>query len=534
MDSALPHLLSEGRDGPATKKARSLTSWEASLMTGGDGGNGNNLGLAELFGGTRRAANQISNSIPQQQPGGAQHRFLGSPMRDDFFTLRMEHREGGAMARHRGEERILLFRSDKAGAIAKIIFSSSPAAMTQSSIKSSTSSTKRDEGVSGDAEESELVQMSQAKIHVLDVKERYRGHDLGGLLFAEAVAALRHRYVGAAECDGHQPSAAHSSALASSVRCQLELDAEEDTRRHNKLVGFYEQLGCRVKPKAKVQYLNNNDGETYRKIPMEIALRARQGRRRTDNSFSDESLVGRRGFLPVKLMEAEKTPVGIPSGRRTSFDTARRVDWLLVDDGEGRIQFRTTQGHRLRSDPDGRCTAAVVSDEEEEPEHSLLKSSSDWSNFYLYRVSDDDDQESNGSDSDDEARRKELWMLRSSHGTFLRTDPASHTLLCSKGPAFWQANNDDLCLTCTSDTPPRRKHYRKSWVKQTVQYVTAMRERYLEFSLKKIRLRDALDIVKTNPCHPFRVDRNRNCAGASLRTLSVRFLFHTCYLYRTL
>jgi hypothetical protein len=39
----------------------------------------------------------------------------------------MEHREGGAMAQHFGEERILLFRSDQPGAIAKIIYSSSPA-----------------------------------------------------------------------------------------------------------------------------------------------------------------------------------------------------------------------------------------------------------------------------------------------------------------------------------------------------------------------------------------------------------------------
>ena len=45
----------------------------------------------------------------------------------EYFTLRMEHRVGGPVARFPGEERLLLFRSDRAGAIGKIIFSSNPA-----------------------------------------------------------------------------------------------------------------------------------------------------------------------------------------------------------------------------------------------------------------------------------------------------------------------------------------------------------------------------------------------------------------------
>ena len=214
------------------------------------------FGLIDLFG-CRRAA------LPTQRT----RRVLESNVRRDyseepFFTFRMEHREGGPMAQHYGEERILLFRSDQHGSIGKIVFSSSPSENIQNTSFES-----------GDTE-IDLERMAQAKIHVLSVREEYRGYDLGGLLFSEAMASLRQKH-------------------PSSIRCQL--DAEEDTRRHNKLVLFYQHLGCHVKPKAKIIYINNNDGEMYRKIPMQLALRSRN----FESTPKSGSLIN---FLPIVFL----------------------------------------------------------------------------------------------------------------------------------------------------------------------------------------------------------------------------------------
>ena len=503
-------------DDRATKKARYMAAWESSLV---DEDPKPLLGLPELFGARQARSRSVRNFLYESESANHQRnheRFLHEQDRG-FFTLRLEHREGGAMAQHRGEERILIFRSDRPGAIAKIIYSSTPASAI---------------GPPKD-EESELGLMAQAKIHVLDVKEPYRGMDLGGLLFSEALCSLRHRYMDHHDehCDGqHDVDAGEVRVMySSSIHCQL--DAEEDVRRHNKLVNFYEQLGCQMKPKAKIQYLNNNDGETYRKIPMHMALRDththNQGRRRKFLA-SDGSLVDRRGcFLPIQLLDVSGAPIHVPQPGKESG----RLDWLMVDDGEGNIQFRTTHGLYLRADPDGRCLAAVASDDEDSESDTPPE---DWANFRLYRVSDALQDEFSSDEMESEpghdARQKELWLLKTLHGTYLAAVPDGHSMYCSRTPAFWQADDDTFSLICTSDTPPRRLHYRKTWVKQTVDYVRGMHERYLGFQLAEMSIRDALDLVKSIPYHHFRVARNRADPSPSLRTLCVSFVGSACSL----
>ena len=183
--------------------------------------------------------------------------------------------------------------------------------------------------------------------------------------------------------DQHDTS--DGSQYASSIYCQL--DAEEDVRRHNKLVHFYENLGCQTKPRAKIQYLNNNDGETYRKIPMQMALRfssngesdshKQHGLRRRKFLAANGSLQG--CFLPIQLLDISGSAIHV------HHQSGGRQDWLIVDDGEGNIQFRTTHGLYLRADPDGRCLAAVVSDDEDVDSDTPPE---EWANFRLYRVSD--------------------------------------------------------------------------------------------------------------------------------------------------
>ena len=59
--------------------------------------------------------------------------------------------------------------------------------------------------------------------------------------------------------------------------------------------------------------------------------------------------------------------------------------------------------------------------------------------------------------------KKELWVLKLVYGNFLKRD--CRKLAGSSAPSFWQANNEALSLTCTTDTPPRCDHYRQSWIK---------------------------------------------------------------------
>lgn len=404
---------------PPLKRPRSVPACESWFT------NEEKPGLSELFGRT--------NVLPNNQKAFLQH---------NFFTLRLEHRKGGTMARHPGEERLLLFRSDRAGAIAKIIFSS--------------------------------TQNENAKIHVLDVKANYRGKDLGGFLFSEAAKALTGHY-------------------EESVDCQL--DAEEDVQRHNRLLAFYEQLGCEVKPKAKIRYIHNNDGETYRKIPMRIHLEE-------PGKKSRSCMPHGLHFLPIQLLEA--------TGDRAAVEgsSGRRLDWLLVEHDSDRIQFRTTLGYLLRTDEHGRCYATDVEEDDE-------------GYFQLYRIPTED-SDSDNSESEN-IRRKELWMLKSTHGLFLTI--VGKSLVCSANPCFWQADNAALSLTCTFDTPPRRQHYRQFWAKQTLAYAQEMRDRYLGYNLAEMTLQQALHLIRDVPSHPFSVHNH----GPSIRTLCVSRLLDVSY-----
>jgi len=306
------------------------------------------------------------------------------------------------------------------------------------------------------------------------------------------------------------------SVISASVRCSL--DAEEDTRRHDKLKGFYESFGCTVKPNAKVQYLNNNDFESYRKIPMHIALKAptEDGRHaQRGKNYLQGSLVGRQGndsrklFLPVRLLEAAGERVNVFS---RDANAGRRVDWLIVEDGQGSVQFRTTVGQYLMANVDGTCCADHTSIEHPSTKLRLFRVPDEVSST---RFSEPD------CDEDNNSRRMELWMIQSVHRSFLSVDSANSTMVCTKEPGFWQSNSGDLSLTYTKDTTPRRLHYLKAWQRQTVDYVLKQRERYLQFNLKTMSVREALNFVKRTPYFPFRVGRPGEPAP-SVRSLCFR------------
>lgn len=276
------------------------------------------------------------------------------------------------------------------------------------------------------------------------------------------------------------------------------------------------QLGCRVKPSGRVQYVNNNDSETYRKIPMQIDIHpdrpnspSKQERCRLRRKKYSQLMSTKGSFLPVQLVGTMGKL--LVHSRGTCKDL--KLDWLLYECPDG-VQFISTHGHILIANPSGAVT--VLSLDYQDDESSELDVDIDelkkWTYFVPCHASEQDRAQCLNS--------MDLWVMRTHHGTFLTANSFDHTLSCTRLPSFWQPNGDNLSLVCTSDTPPRRHHYRKCWKFQTYEYVTTMQSRFLNFSLGKATLCEALNWIHQFPANPFHSWCYDEDFGPSLRTLS--------------
>jgi GNAT superfamily N-acetyltransferase len=571
----------------------------------------NRFGLIDLFGGNRwvrppkestsgmiatmhskqheSMGNNLDHKGLQQLP---LFQHTGTVTPSEFFTLRMEHRKGGTLAKHAGEERVLLFRSDKAGAIAKVIFSSTPVLEESDGNEDDNDDGDVDDNNDDssknnislhyqpphpDDERHQIIRIvANATVHVLFVKDAYRGFNLGGLLFVLCTTCLRERYC----CNNKihsdfnfkKRSAAYigMSASASSIRCRL--DAEEDIRRHGKLVHFYEHLGLRKRKRAKATFINNNDGETYRRISMKMDLLVspsswkikQQQQQQSDCNCNDEKkhlddvALAYSSFLPALLVSA--------SGECARVDNRSIDSWLIIECQDGTIELRTTDGRMLRPDGDnieGRCKLVAPTTIQSSPCSASTSSSSNSGGFQLLRVSGmlekvfydkeeerscirdfkllvPQDQQQNRSHEIEIESENELWMLRSAascgtgSATFLGMT-ADRDLVVSPEVSFWQAD-EKFCLTHnTSDSPARRQHHRRMWKRQNVAYVSEMRKKHSAFALSTMTIEDALlDLAKYLPVNPFssfstgRRTKNEGSLHPSVRTM----LFHTAELAR--
>ena len=258
-----------------------------------------------------------------------------------------------------------------------------------------------------------------------------------------------------------------------------------------------------------MQYVNNNDSETYRKIPMQIDLhRSNQERSRVRRKMSQLTSL-KSPFLPVQLVGT----MGKLLIKSHTTQQNMKLDWLLSETSDG-IQFISTHGHILVANPNGDVTA--LSAQDRDTDSSDLDVDLDelkkWTYFTPCHTSEQDRPQLN---------YKDLWVMRTNHGTFLTANSLNHTLSCTRLPSFWQPNGDNLSLVCTSDTPPRRHHYRKCWKFQTYDYVATMRSRFLSFSLGKATLFQALNWIHQFPAFPFHSwSDEEEDTGPSLRTLS--------------
>lgn len=391
-------------------------------------------------------------------------------------TFRLiDHRagvQGAALPQFVGEERLLIFRSDRAGAIAKLIYSF-------------VDGDDADETDGGDGEQSDRAR--RAKIHALECKPDYRGHDFGGLLFTEAVNYMRRRV---------------GTDLAL-VRC--ELDAEEDQRRHSKLIEFYSELGCSVKVKAKARIIHNNDGESYRKIPMFLDICP--GADDIDHRHSARSLGSMDRFLPVIFVKANGQYLQVSAEDDDKCDLKRRAaHWLLVQDDDNNIEIRNTVGDGLHVDAESGLSTIRP---------PVSKSNQRATKFQLLRISEED----NGNSLDCGCKDiSSLWMIRSvEYGTYLTAAADAAVLRCTAIPSFW-LTGPAYSLVHTTESPAQRHHYRRQWQTQCVRYVEKMRARYLPCHSRRMTLRQALDAVRAIPADPW------SAAEASHRAISVRTL----------
>jgi len=119
------------------------------------------LGLVDLFGPQLNASSLSFAPSEASCPSG----LLAS----SFYSLRLEHREiGGDLASHDGEERILLFRSDRPGAVGKVIYSSQwVERFATTDEKENARTIERSDGVGQINSNCAL----RAKIHVVELKE---------------------------------------------------------------------------------------------------------------------------------------------------------------------------------------------------------------------------------------------------------------------------------------------------------------------------------------------------------------------------
>ena len=398
-----------------------------------------------------------------------------SPSSSSFFSFRMEHRvmNNNCHLSFDGiEERLLIFRSDIPGAIGKIIFSSRWVSTT-----TTTTTNERPRRQQQQQQHPDVI----GKIHVLSVKEAYRGCKFGELLFTTAMDCLKRR------CVYDVPNNNDSS---DTIMIRVMFDAEEDIRRHNNLVQFYQKLGCFIKDNAKIIFMNNNDGEVYRRIPMQINLTVQPSHVTEEWTTKDTTIMTTmtNTFLPLSL---------VGETRNQLFLDGKQIN-LIITQSEccGSIQIHTTQRDTLTSDQDGRCFLIPVDQAQPSDNFCLIRASESYANNI--------DERSNVIEN-------ELWMLQSAkNGLFLDSD--GHKLLYSKKPSFWEVCNSQMSssisLVKSNDNPLKRYHIHRMRSKQTLEYVQSMRDRYLCFKLDFMTLKAALDAAKELPADHFSFGNN--------------------------
>lgn len=391
------------------------------------------------------------------------------------FTFRVEHRQGNSdHAHHWNEESLLLFRSDQPGSIGKIVFSWAAVDEEQLALGAQQQQGENSSCYTSTPLASDVV---RATIHVLSLKEAYRGYDFGGLLFSEAIACLK----GYFRC---------------STTIQCSFLAKEDVTRHGQLVQFYQSLGATVKNRGRPSLVSNNDdGEIYRRVPMQLSFNGC-----TRESSNESSLLCIGESTPLKRF-ASFLPLTF-SLRKTAVekftllcDNLHSYRWVLLEQGTGELTLqpaRQSLATTITSCSGSIRLRSANPNEDEDGDHIIT--------CYGPRV----------------------WTLQfSATGSYVDADPETNELVSSKCPAFWEtAPQQEFCLVKSEYHPRKWNFYRHFCTTQTVDFVRRMHCIHTQFDRCRMTLEEALGLASNVPANQFSV------GGPSRRSL----LFATAHL----
>lgn len=286
-----------------------------------------------------------------------------------------------------------------------------------------------------------LEKDASAHVKSIVVNPEWRGYGLARILYHACLSTLRELNV-----------------------TSLHLEAEEDTKRHGKLVGLYETWGFQPKADAKVLFLYN-DTQCFRKVPMLLPFASRaffpiQPSAATAPWFCMLTLQTADGACLVASEDG-----AIEAGDNAS-DPASRWETLLGPSGE--IYLRSVHGKFLCVEESGNVLA-----------NRQLNST--WETFQVvpHRIAGD---VSNGI------------ALQDFHGSYLCIDAAAKRVVASHEPVPWDGG-DIMALVCNKPNaaPLSVKILRKY---QTAAFVKRQEAKYADFQHASLSIADACALVQ--------------------------------------
>ncbi|TMW66791.1 hypothetical protein Poli38472_014103 [Pythium oligandrum] len=289
---------------------------------------------------------------------------------------------------------------------------------------------------------------SSAHVKSIAINKEWRGYGLARILYLACI-----------------------STLAELKVQELNLEAEEDSKRHGKLVGLYRSWGFQEIPDAKILFLYN-DNECFRKVPMTLSFRARD--------FFPSQPQKDTWFCMLTLKTSDGTCLVAAENGAIQARKEKTADalWQTLLGRNGEIFLRSAHGKFLCVEDSGTVLA-------DRPWNST------WETFQVVPYHDELDvfEEPVPSNNDQAKHAIGGVALKDFHGSYLCIDSNEHKVVSSSVPVPWDGG-DIMSLVCdkTDSTPLYAKIMRKY---QTLEFVKKQIEKHSAFNHASMSILDA-------------------------------------------
>lgn len=260
-----------------------------------------------------------------------------------------------------------------------------------------------------------LEKNATAHVKSVVVNKEFRGLGLARVLYLATLATLQERQVR-----------------------ELHLEAEEDTKRHGRLVGLYQGWGFAEKEDAKVLFLYNGN-ECLRKVPMVSMFHA--------NTFYPIRPTETTWFCMMALQTPDGTCLVAEEDGAIEVSTTRSgCMWQTLLGSGGEVFLRSTHGKFLCVEENGNILA-------DRPLNST------WETFQVVPHHTENAKQTAGG-----------IALRSFHGNYLCINPLQKRAELSDDPVPWDGG-EIMSLVCNkADARPlfvkiMRKYQTSAFVK---------------------------------------------------------------------